>query len=129
MFDVELAGDDADAMAAEDDVLAQGPQGAVRDELLKGARLALDAGVVGVFDVFALAVEDLGDESLAERRKHQQTHRYMTVSHQMKRVDPVVTGSYLRAESQKAALAAAPAGQTLATDAAVLTPAAEPVES
>ena len=39
MFDVELAGDDADAMAAEDDVLAQGPQGAVRDELLKGARI------------------------------------------------------------------------------------------
>ena len=71
----------------------------------------------------------VGDESLAERRKHQQTHRYMTVSHQMKRVEPVVTGSYLRAESQKAALAAAPAGQTLATDAAVLTPAAEPVES
>ena len=64
-----------------------------------------------------------------ERRKHQQTHRYMTVSHQMKRVEPVVTGSYLRAESQKAALAAAPAGQTLATDAAVLNPAAEPVES
>ena len=53
----------------------------------------------------------------------------MTVSHQMKPVEPVVTGSYLRAESQKAALAAAPVGQTLATDAAVLTPAAETVES
>ena len=71
----------------------------------------------------------VGDESIAERRKHQQTHRYFTVSHQMKRVDEQVTGSYLRAETQKAALAAAPAGQTLATDAAVLAPAAEPVES
>ena len=70
----------------------------------------------------------VGDESLAERRKHAQTHRYFTVSHQMKRVEAQVTGSYLRAETQKAALAAAPAGQTLATDAAVLTPAAEAVE-
>ena len=48
----------------------------------------------------------VGDESLAERRK-QQTHRYVTVTHQMKRVEPVVTGSYLQAETQKAALAAA----------------------
>jgi NAD(P)H-quinone oxidoreductase subunit K len=51
------------------------------------------------------------------------------VSHQMKRVEEQVTGSYLRAETQKAALAAAPAGQTLATDAAVLAPAPEAVES
>ena len=82
-----------------------------------------------IFDAVFKLRKKVGDESLAERRKHQQTHRYMTVSHQMKRVEPVVTGTYLRAESQKAALAAAPAGQTLATDAAVLTPAAEPVES
>ena len=61
--------------------------------------------------------------------KHQQTHRYMTLTHRMKRIESVVTGSYLRAETQKAALAAAPAGQTLATDAAVLTPATEPIES
>ena len=82
-----------------------------------------------IFDAVIKLRKKVGDESLAERRKHQQTHRYMTVSHQMKRVEPVVTGSYLRAETQKAALAAAPAGQTLATDAAVLNPAAEPVES
>ena len=37
-------------------------------------------------------------------------------------------GSYLRAETQKAALAAAPEGQTLATDAAVLIPAPEAIE-
>ena len=70
----------------------------------------------------------VGDESLAERRKHVQTHRYFTVSHQMKRVEPAVTGQYLRAGTQREALAAAP-GQALVTDAAVLTPAAEPVES
>ena len=82
-----------------------------------------------IFDAVIKLRKKVGDESLAERRKHAQTHRYFTVSHQMKRVEPQVTGSYLRADSQKAALASAPAGQTLATDAAVLTPAAEPVES
>ena len=67
-----------------------------------------------IFDAVIKLRKKVGDESLAERRKHQQTHRYMTVSHQMKRVEPVVTGSYLRAETQKAALAAAPAGNWFA---------------
>ena len=47
----------------------------------------------------------------------------------MKRVEAQVTGSYLRADSQRAALAAAPEGQMLATDAAVLTPVADAVDS
>ena len=81
-----------------------------------------------IFDAVIKLRKKVGDESLAERRKHQQTHRYCTVSHKMKRVADQVTGAYLRAETQKAALAAAPAGQTLATDAAVLTPAPETVE-
>ena len=66
---------------------------------------------------------------MAERRKQQPTHRYFTVSNQMKRVEAQVTGSYLRADTQRAALAAAPEGQLLATDAAVLTPVADPVDS
>ena len=70
----------------------------------------------------------VGDESLAERRKHEQTHRYFTVKHQMKRVEPVITGAYLQAETQRAALQAAP-GQKLSTESAVLTPAVEVVES
>ena len=82
-----------------------------------------------IFDAVIKLRKKVGDESLSERRKHEQTHRYCTVSHQMKRVDEQVTGSYLRAETQRAALAAAPSGQMLATDAAVLTPVAEPVES
>ena len=81
-----------------------------------------------IFDAVIKLRKKVGDDSLAERRKHQQIHRYCTVSHKMKRVADQVTGSYLRAETQKAALAAAPAGQTLATDAAVLTPAPESVE-
>ena len=35
------------------------------------------------------------------------THRYLTVPHQLKAVEPIVDGRYLRAETQKAALAAA----------------------
>ena len=78
-----------------------------------------------IFDAVIKLRKKVGDESVLERGIQQQTHRYFTVSHRMKRVEPQVTGSYLRAETQKAALAAAPAGQTLATDAAVLIPAAE----
>jgi NAD(P)H-quinone oxidoreductase subunit K len=81
-----------------------------------------------IFDAVIKLRKKVGDESLAERRKHQQTHRYFTVKHQMKRVSPAVTGSYLKADSQRAALEAAP-GQKLSTDAAVLTPATELVES
>jgi NAD(P)H-quinone oxidoreductase subunit K len=82
-----------------------------------------------IFDAVIKLRKKVGDESLAERRKHQQTHRYFTMTHQMKAVEPQITGEYLRAETQKAALAAAPAGQTLATDAAVLNPAPEMVQS
>ena len=81
-----------------------------------------------IFDAVIKLRKKVGDESLAERRRHQQTHRYCTVRHSMKRVEPLVTGAYLQASTQRAALAAAP-GQALATDAAVLVPAAEPAES
>ena len=80
-----------------------------------------------IFDAVIKLRKKVGDESLAERRKHQQTHRYCTVPHSMKLVEPEVTGAYLQAETQRAALAEAP-GRKLATDAAVLTPAKEPVE-
>ena len=33
-----------------------------------------------------------------------QTHRYFTISHKMKRIDPLVNGSYLNAKTQKLAL-------------------------
>jgi NAD(P)H-quinone oxidoreductase subunit K len=49
----------------------------------------------------------VGNEALSERGNLLPTHRYCTVSHQMKAVEPIVDGRYLRAETQKAALAAA----------------------
>ena len=66
MLDVELPGDDADAMTAEYDVFAQGAQGAEGDELLERARLALDGGIVWIFDIFALAIEHFDDEPVTQ---------------------------------------------------------------
>ena len=50
------------------------------------------------------AARQPSDESIAERRKILPIHRYITVQHQMKRIAPEVTGTYLRAETQLAAL-------------------------
>jgi len=58
----------------------------------------------------------VGNEALAERGNLLPTHRYCTVPHQMKAVQPLVDGRYLRAETQQAALAAA-AGIPMATPA------------
>ncbi len=62
-----------------------------------------------IFDAVIKLRKKVGNESLAERGNLQQTHRYCTVSHQMKAVAPIVDGRYLQAETQKAALAAATA--------------------
>ncbi|QVL52734.1 MAG: NADH dehydrogenase subunit K [Cyanobium sp. M30B3] len=60
-----------------------------------------------IFDAVIKLRKKVGNEALAERGNLQQTHRYCTVSHRMKAVEPIVDGRYLQAETQKAALAAA----------------------
>ena len=60
-----------------------------------------------IFDAVIKLRKKVGNESLAERGNLFPTHRYCTVPHQMKAVEPIVDGRYLRAETQKAALAAA----------------------
>ena len=62
-----------------------------------------------IFDAVIKLRKKVGNEALAERGNLQQTHRYCTVSHQMKAVAPIVNGQYLAAETQKQALAAASA--------------------
>ena len=59
-----------------------------------------------IFDAVIKLRKKVGNESFTEREKIAPTHRYFTISHKMKRIDPLVTGSYLNAESQKAALQA-----------------------
>jgi NAD(P)H-quinone oxidoreductase subunit K len=60
-----------------------------------------------IFDAVIKLRKKVGNEALAERGNLLPTHRYFTVSHQMKAVEPAVDGRYLRAETQKKALAAA----------------------
>ena len=74
-----------------------------------------------IFDAVIKLRKKVGNEALAERGNLQQTHRYFTVSHQMKAVAPIVNGQYLGAETQKKALAAA-AGLPMAPPLAEMQP-------
>jgi NAD(P)H-quinone oxidoreductase subunit K len=78
-----------------------------------------------IFDAVIKLRKKVGNEALAERGHLQPTHRYCTISHQMKQVEPIVTGAYLAAETQQAALAAA-AGLPMAATAALTTKAPAP---
>ena len=60
-----------------------------------------------IFDAVIKLRKKVGNEALAERGNLRPSHRYLTVAHQMKAVEPIVNGQYLRAETQQAALAAA----------------------
>jgi NAD(P)H-quinone oxidoreductase subunit K len=66
-----------------------------------------------IFDAVIKLRKKVGNEALAERGNLLPTHRYLTVPHQMKAVEPIITGAYLQAETQRKALAAA-AGLPLA---------------
>ena len=66
-----------------------------------------------IFDAVIKLRKKVGNEALAERGNLLPSHRYFTISHQMKAVEPIVNGQYLGAETQKLALAAA-AGLPLA---------------
>ena len=62
-----------------------------------------------IFDAVIKLRKKVGDESIAERRRCEPTHRYCTVEHRLTAVDPIIDGRYLRAETQQQALAAAEA--------------------
>jgi NAD(P)H-quinone oxidoreductase subunit K len=72
-----------------------------------------------IFDAVIKLRKKVGNEALAERGNLQQTHRYCTVAHQMKAVQPIVNGQYLSAQTQKQALAAASALPLAAPAAAI----------
>ncbi|MFM7647912.1 MAG: NADH-quinone oxidoreductase subunit NuoB [Cyanobium sp.] len=67
-----------------------------------------------IFDAVIKLRKKVGNEALAERGRLLPTHRYFTIPHQLKRVEPIITGAYLQSETQRAALAAA-AGLPVAT--------------
>ncbi len=57
-----------------------------------------------IFDAVIKLRKKVGDEAISERSKAIQTHRYFTVPHKLKKVAPLITGSYLSAATQQAAL-------------------------
>ncbi len=57
-----------------------------------------------IFDAVIKLRKKVGNESFVERGQKAPNHRYFTIPHKMKRIEPLVTGSYLNAKSQKAAL-------------------------
>ena len=69
-----------------------------------------------IFDAVIKLRKKVGNEALAERGRLRPSHRYFTIPHQLKRVAPLITGAYLQAETQQAALAAA-AGLPVASSA------------
>ena len=72
-----------------------------------------------IFDAVIKLRKKVGNEALAEHGNLQQTHRYCTVAHQMRAVQPIVNGQYLSAKTQKQALAAASALPLAAPAAAI----------
>jgi len=76
-----------------------------------------------IFDAVIKLRKKVGNEAMAERGNLRPTHRYCTIPHQLKSVQPIITGAYLGAESQMAALAAAQAPPINVTPAPVAVPA------
>ena len=79
-----------------------------------------------IFDAVIKLRKKVGNESVSDRRQLKQTHRYFTVEHAMTAVEPIVTGAYLRAETQVAALAP---GAGIPISAPAQTEIADPVSS
>ncbi len=57
-----------------------------------------------IFDAVIKLRKKVADESISERSKITQTHRYLTIPHKMKRAESKVNGQYLNAKSQLIAL-------------------------
>ncbi len=53
-----------------------------------------------IIDAIVKLRKKVSNESLSERGNHQQTHRYHTISHELKPVDPIFTGHYMRSEAR-----------------------------
>jgi len=57
-----------------------------------------------IFDAVIKLRKKVANESISERSKITQTHRYLTIPHKMKRVESKVNGKYLKAKTQLIAL-------------------------
>ena len=57
-----------------------------------------------IFDAVIKLRKKVANESISERSKITQTHRYLTIPHKMKRIESKVNGKYLSAKTQLIAL-------------------------
>ena len=57
-----------------------------------------------IFDAVIKLRKKVANESISERSKITQTHRYLTIPHKMRRVESKVNGQYLNAKTQLIAL-------------------------
>ena len=57
-----------------------------------------------IFDAVIKLRKKVANESISERSKITQTHRYLTIPHKMKRAESKVNGKYLNAKTQLIAL-------------------------
>ena len=57
-----------------------------------------------IFDAVIKLRKKVANESISERSKMTQTHRYLTIPHKMKRAESKVNGQYLNAKTQLIAL-------------------------
>jgi NAD(P)H-quinone oxidoreductase subunit K len=55
-----------------------------------------------IIDAVIKLRKKIANETIQERRKIIQTHRYYQVSHKMKVVEPILTGQYLQSETRQA---------------------------
>lgn len=55
-----------------------------------------------IMDAIVKLRKKISSESFADRQMIEPTHRYYTVEHQMKEVDPILTGKYLETDTRKA---------------------------
>jgi NAD(P)H-quinone oxidoreductase subunit K len=54
-----------------------------------------------IIDAIVKLRKKVANESIQERASLQQTNRYYSTTHQMKQVDPILTGKYLQSESRQ----------------------------
>jgi NAD(P)H-quinone oxidoreductase subunit K len=55
-----------------------------------------------IFDAIVKLRKKIANENLQEREKYLQSHRYHSITHQMKIVPPILTGQYLEAQTRQA---------------------------
>jgi NAD(P)H-quinone oxidoreductase subunit K len=55
-----------------------------------------------IFDAIIKLRKKIANESMQERKGMEQSHRYYTRDHQMRAVEPILTGQYMRSGTREA---------------------------